>query len=128
MDKEVIGTIFSLLVALVGIIRWLMQVNFKQNKTIEDLRTETYAKAIEKLESITDNHTKIIGDFMLKIKEREAAELEIIDRLNKVQAAYEGSSQEMQHFVKDTKQRLAFTESKVVELGKDLFMIKGKRQ
>lgn len=126
MSTEVWVALFSFLTAAIGAVRWLLQVYFKQNEKIEDLRSQHERQHIGKIKD-----TVHALELAIEAHKRQLAKVE--DRLVKLQglavqtnSVHEKAALDFSRTIDETFKRFQQIETRVLQLSKDIIMIKGK--
>lgn len=126
MDKEVLLAIFGVIGGLAGTIRWLLGYYFKKQEESDDNRHDYVTGEIVELKGITQEHSKKMAEQFRDIKELEKKLDLAIARYSQYQDGHESVLDSLKAFVDANNQRILSLEGRVVELGRDLYMIKSK--
>ena len=133
MSDDVLKLMFGLLISMFAGIRWLMQVNHKQAKENTTLKNELTTRSISDLRLLVDRlgrELNVFGEKLIAAAEKQKEFEAHLDRtVESVKIANEETVVNVQKFVAATEKKLKLFEgrlSEIVELGKDVFMIKGK--
>lgn len=115
--NEALLSIVGVIGALAGIIRWLLQVYFKQAQELESLKKKFTDEAIDELKVTVENHKKEL--FVIK------------DRLDSAAAGYKSNqtgfkevTDSLRNFVESNDRELERMRTQIIQLSKDIIMLK----
>lgn len=126
MDKEVLLAIFGVIGGLAGTIRWLLGYYFKKQDEAEENRSNHVNEEISELKEVVHEHT---GRMVEQNREMKALEHKVdlaIAKYGQFQNAQESVLNSLKSFVEANNQRIMSVEGRVVEIGRDLYMLKSK--
>jgi predicted nucleic acid-binding Zn-ribbon protein len=125
MGADLWIALIGLLTALVGAVRWLIYVYWKQASTIEDLRSKNEKLAIERLNTSVDGMKESLLVHRTEMQKLRN-DIEVLQtQLRTQKKDGEAIMESLSTYIETTKARIAQVETQVVQLGKALIMIKG---
>lgn len=133
IDWATWGTILGSIAGILGGIRWLLSVYFKQQERLEKLKDSMLAQRISELDS-TVTHLKEAMQAMEKRMESVESVFNVAAKdLEENRAALGGLTSSLKSFVDESKSRLNALElqlarAKVVKQGADTYIFKGEKK
>ncbi len=128
MSDEALKYLFGLLASIFAGIRWLMHVNYKQSKENISLRNELTTRSISEMRNM-------VSELMARMDKsdgnQKAFELHLDQTVIDIKKANEQTITTVQEYTFATEKKLKLFEgrlSEIVELGKDVFMVKGPKK
>lgn len=113
---ELVVSALGIIGSLVAAIRWLMKVNFKQNKELLAAKKDLYQERFENLKAVTNELEISLKKTNLKLdeamKESRAARAELIK-----------AKEEIIRYVESSEKQLKFLREQVIKLGGETFMV-----
>lgn len=116
---EYVGVFSGLCGILWAVIRSLISFAYKKQTEVESIKDSHMNKSIEELKAITDQ----FEETLVELKEQI---IRITDRIRNNVEAQQSVTAALQKFVDSTGARFKDIESELVEIGKDLVMVKSK--
>lgn len=117
---EVVASALGIIAALVAAIRWLMKINFKQSKEILQTKKDLYSERFEGLKKVTNELEASLKDTKLKLDK-------VMETLNRTRLEVENTKDKMSEYVETTEKKMSLFQSTVVQLSKDLILIKSTK-
>lgn len=117
----------AIIIATLGaVIRWLLQVWFKQSKEIENLRSSVIDGSIARLDSVVTDHKKSINVLDFDIKNLKTEITKLLSSNAKLGESWTEVSQKLDRYIEDNQKRFDTIETEVKQITKDLVLVKGK--
>lgn len=133
IDWATWGTILGSIAGILGGIRWLLSVYFKQQERLEKLKDSMLAQRISELDA-TVTHLKEAMQAMEKRMESVESVFNVAAKdLEENRAALGGLTSSLKSFVDESKSRLNALElqlarAKVIKHGADTYIFKGEKK
>lgn len=133
IDWATWGTILGSIAGILGGIRWLLSVYFKQQERLEKLKDSMLAQRISELDT-TVTHLKEAMQAMEKRMESVESVFNVAAKdLEENRAALGGLTSSLKSFVDESKSRLNALElqlarAKVIKHGADTYIFKGEKK
>jgi uncharacterized coiled-coil protein SlyX len=108
-----------------GVVRWLISVYWSQAKTIEDLRATNEKTVIKKIEDAVTSLRFDLDKHRTELLRVTTKLQDISIRVDKTSSDGEALIKSLSDYIDVTVQRIEKMESRMIELSKNLVMIKG---
>jgi predicted nucleic acid-binding Zn-ribbon protein len=125
MDTATAAAIATIIGALAAVIRWLLQVWYKQQAEIEKMREGIVEKSIRDLERAVDDHKKTLVLTTTELKELKEQMTRVASVGVKVEQKWTGLSDRLEQYVKQNQERVDKLHGELLTIGKELYLLKG---
>lgn len=127
MSVETVSTIAGSIAAVIGGIRWLLKVYFKQQQEIEKLKKTQQERA-------TDDLKETLRDFKIEVNEHRKRLLELESKIASVSVKFEENREatkrlieSIKEYVRKSEERIKKIETEIMSLGSDVKLIRTKK-
>lgn len=125
MDAATAAAIAGIIGTLAAVIRWLLQVWLKQSEELEKVREAVMQKTIRELESAVENHKKVLSSTASEIKDLRDQMIKVAAVGVKVQEKWTDLSSRLESYVDSNQQNIDKLHLEILNIGKDLILLKG---
>lgn len=123
------GTILGSIAGILGGIRWLLSVYFKQQEKLEKLKDSLFAKRIDSLDVMVKQLKIMLGEFEVRMKAVEASFGKASLEMEETKAGFGSLLSSLRAFIAKTDRQFEAVEEKfasgrVVKVGHDTYIFK----
>lgn len=121
-----LGWVALVVGTLAAVIRWLLQVWFKQSAELEKLRSSVISGSIDKLDDIVTDHKKSINTLDQDVRVLKDEIKKFVHQNAKSTEEWARFSEKLDRYIAENQERTATIETEIHRITKDLVLVKGK--